>query len=98
LTCSLRPADPDGSGGLRCVAEHFGPEPVVRGGRWRVDAVGPPGPAHECPELVKPILRTDIGVNMSSHRRRDRRAPRPRPIRRRGKAGVIGAESLCAPA
>ena len=59
-----RPADPVGYCGRRCVAGHCGLEPAMRSRRWRSDAVGP---AHGCPELVKPILHTDIGVGMSSH-------------------------------
>jgi hypothetical protein len=62
-----RPADPVGYCGLRCVAGHCGLEPAMRSRRSRSDAVGLPDPAHGCPELVKPILHTDIGVGMSSH-------------------------------
>ena len=62
-----RPADPAGYCGRRCVAEHCGLEPVVRSRRWRSGSVGPPGQAHGCPELVKPILLTDIGVCMFTH-------------------------------
>ena len=62
-----RPAAPVGYCGRRCVAGDCGLEPAMRSRRWRSDAVGLPGPAHGCPELVKPILHTDIGVGMSSH-------------------------------
>jgi hypothetical protein len=63
-----RPADPVGYCGRRCVAGHCGLEPAMRSRRWRSDAVRLPGPAHGCPELVKHILHTDIGVGMSSQR------------------------------
>ena len=62
-----RPADPVGYCGRQCVAGHCGLEPAMRSRRWRSDAVGLPGPAHGCPELVKPILHTDIGVGVLSH-------------------------------
>ena len=62
-----RPAAPVGYCGRRCVEGHCGLEPAMRSRQWRSDAVGLPGPAHGCPELVKPILHTDIGVGMSSH-------------------------------
>ena len=64
-----RPAAPGGYCGRQCVAGHFGLEPATRSRRWRSDAVGLPGAAHGCPELVKPILHTGIGLGMSSHRR-----------------------------
>jgi hypothetical protein len=41
-----------------------GPEPAMRSRRWRSGSVGPPDPGRGCPELVKPILLTDIGVCM----------------------------------
>jgi hypothetical protein len=37
--------------------------------RWRSSgSVGPPDPGRGCPELVKPVLLTDIGVCMLQHR------------------------------
>ena len=42
------------------------------------------GPAHGCPELVKPILHTDIGVGMSSDSRRT------------FPGGLIGSKSMVA--
>ena len=44
-----------------------GPEPAMRSRRWRSGSVGPPDPGRGCPELVKPILLTDIGVCMLQH-------------------------------
>jgi hypothetical protein len=41
------------------------PEPAMRSRRWRSGSVGPPDPGRGCPEPVKPILLTDIGVCMS---------------------------------
>ena len=66
---TAQPAGPVGYCCRRCVAGRCCLEPVMRSRRWRRDAVGLPGPAHAsgCPELVKPILHTDIGVGMSSH-------------------------------
>ncbi len=44
-----------------------GPEPAIRSRRWCSGSVGPPNLGSGCPELVKPILLTDIGVCMSQH-------------------------------
>jgi hypothetical protein len=53
----------------RPAAHHgaCGPEPAMRSRRWRSGLVGPPGPGRGCPEPVKPVLLTDIGVCMSQH-------------------------------
>ncbi len=66
-----RLADPVGSCGRRCVAEHCGPEPGMRSRRWRSDAVGPPGPVrplHVPNQSESSLHSTDIGVGMSSQR------------------------------
>jgi hypothetical protein len=55
---------------VRLPAVHHGacgPEPAMSSRRWRVGSVGPPDPGRGCPELVKHILLTDIGVGMSQH-------------------------------
>ncbi len=57
--------------------------PAMRSRRWRSGSVGPPDPGRGCPELVKPVLLTDIGACMSRHEltmgRRDLLSLRPVP-------------------
>jgi hypothetical protein len=43
------------------------PAPVMRSHRWRSGSVGPPGLAHGCLELVKPIFPTVVGICVSLH-------------------------------
>jgi hypothetical protein len=46
----------------------------MRSRRWRSGSVGPPDPGRGCPELVKPILLTDIGICMLQQAARAARA------------------------